>query len=684
MNVQKPGAFARIKNYIKADPFILVIALFFAIFAVYWSEVSILKFYALHASIFDLGLAMQNAWTFMYHPLLFYPNMILWVIFPVFLPQSFPLILAFQAIFITMGVFPVYGIAKHMLKAKLPAFFIALSYLLYPYLAGMYWFDFHYQALFPTLFLIGYYLYLKTRYKTAFVILILAGLTRYPYIFFIILLSFLMLIESGYLLKYKKSEFDSKRLRFEASLFFAAFIVFILSYIGEAGTATITQSMTGNAHFMGGLFFSGIDFKLFVLYILFIPLLGLPLFSRRFVLMLAPFIFVLFSANYWAYLFPDFLHLQYGPLIVPFLYLGTIDAIQRIFEKRDYKKEKKLLKRLKSVFSDPRVKVAATILIFMILFATVYQPYGPLNEYSMTNYDEAQNTAVNWTNFNNLEHIVSLVPKSDPYVLTQNNIPELYPRALLPGTYYNSLMDLQFMDFSDNITASNHYLNTSSGLVNARIDYVLADLNSPLYLSTTPSMYDFTSILYGSEQYGIAGEASGFVLLERNYTGPIKYYAPLTTSYNYTQLYPGNDTRLWHGALVANNTQNETLWSTPAMNLPPGEYNVTIEVRSNSSLPSNLIKVQASAFGVPLISSVTVKSIASTWENITLKFILYNFYTSVKISAYSVHWSGSISVKNVVVHESVPFSRFGQFFAVNNDTMIAVTEAMGKVEHNEY
>jgi len=677
MNIQRRDTFARIKNYIKEDPFILIIALFFVIFSIYWSYISIMKFYALHASIFDLGLAMQNAWNFMYHPLQFNQNMILWVIFPVFLPQSFPLILTFQAIFITLGVFPLYGIAKHFLNAKLPAFFISLSYLFYPYLAGMYWFDFHYQALFPTFFLIGYYLYLKEKYKSSFVLFILAGLTRYPYIFFIVLLSFLMIIESIYKMKYKKEDFNIKRLKFEALLFFAAFIVFILSYIGEAGNATIAESMMGNAHFTGGSIFSLLDYKLFVLYILFIPLLLLPLLSRRFIVMLLPFIFVLFSANYWAYLFPSFLHLQYGPLIVPFLYLGTIDAISRIFEKKDYKKEKKFTKQLKCAFSDKRVKVSATILILMLLFAIVYQPYGPLNKYSMTNFDVSQNTSVNWTTFNNLERIVSLIPKNDPYVLTQNNIPEIYPR-IPPGQSYSNVMDIQFMDFFDNITADNHYINTSSGPVNMRIDYVLADLKSPSYLSTTPSMYDFMSILYGSGKYGIVGEASGFVLLERNYKGPIKYYVPTTYIYDYNDLYPGNNTKLWNNALIANNTRNETLWSTPLINLPPGEYNVTIQVRSNSSLPSNLIKIQVKAFNVPLISSVTIKNISKDWENITLKFTLYNFYAFVQFSAYSVKWSGSLSIKSVIIHESKPFSEFGQFYPDKNALSLSENMEVGK------
>ncbi|MEM4058751.1 MAG: DUF2079 domain-containing protein [Thermoplasmata archaeon] len=89
---------------------------------------------------------------FIHHLLQFYPNLILWVIFPVFIPQSFSLILAFQAAFIIAGIFPIYGIVRYYLKLKGAAMLIAISYLLYPYLSGMYWFDFHYQALFLTIF----------------------------------------------------------------------------------------------------------------------------------------------------------------------------------------------------------------------------------------------------------------------------------------------------------------------------------------------------------------------------------------------------------------------------------------------------------------------------------------------------------------------------------------------------
>ncbi|MEM3592961.1 MAG: hypothetical protein QXW67_03665 [Candidatus Micrarchaeia archaeon] len=485
-------------------------------------------------------------------------------------------------------------------------------------------------------------------------------------IFFIILLSFLIIIESLYNMRFKKPQFNINIMRFAAILFFAVFIIFILSYIASTGTTSISQSMTGNAHFMGGTFFLGINFKLFVLYILFIPLFGLPLFSRRFVLMLAPFIFVLFSANFLGYMFSAFVHLQDGPLIVPFLYLGAIDSIARIFEHHE-NGNTKLFKRSKILITEPRFKVAAAILVLRGLFALVYNPYGPLNEYSMTNFDVAENTAVNWTTFNNLEHIVSLIPRSDPYVLTQNNTPEIYPRALIFSTYHNSVINIQDMNFLNNITANDHYFNTWSGLVNGRIDYVLADMNSPQYLSTTPSMYNFMSVLYGSGQYGIIGETLGFVLLKQNYTGLIKYYSPDNHYFSYAELNVNTSTKVWDYALASNDT-NWSLWFTAPLNTPLGIYNVTFQISANSTLFNT--KVKASAYRVLFIESQKISILPGSWTNITVKSILSNFYTSFQITGYGEHSNGSLMLRSINVQEIKPFPEFGKFSMIIENASI--------------
>ncbi|MEM0309583.1 MAG: hypothetical protein QXJ93_01735 [Candidatus Rehaiarchaeum fermentans] len=485
-------------------------------------------------------------------------------------------------------------------------------------------------------------------------------------IFFIILLSFLIIIEILYNIRFKKPQINTNTMRFATILFLVALIIFILSYIALARTVSILQSMTANAHFTVGILFSNTDFKLFVLYILFIPLFGLPLFSRRFALMLALFIFVLFFANLWEYLFPAFVHLQYAPLIVPFLYLDAINSIVRIFEHHE-NSDTKLFKRFKILVTEPRFKVKVAILVLRDLFTFGYNSYGPLKEYSMTNFDLGENTAVNWDTFNNLEHIVFLIPRSGPYVLAQNNISEIYSKALIPGTYYNSVIDIQDMNFLNNITANDHYFNTSNGLVNTRIDHVLAEMTSLQYLSITPSIYNFTSVLYGSGQYRIIGKASGFVLLKQNYTVLIKYYSPDNHYFSYAELNVNTSTKVWDYELVFNDT-NVFLLSTAALNKPLGIYNVTFQISANCTLSNT--KVEASAYGVSFIESQKISILPGSWTNITVQFILSNFYTSFQITDYGGHSNGSLMLKSINVQEIKPFLEFGKFSMIIENASI--------------
>ncbi|MGB9762725.1 MAG: DUF2079 domain-containing protein, partial [Minisyncoccia bacterium] len=498
-------SFNRLRSCIEGDPFVIIIVISFIAFSIYWSYISIMKFYSLDAYVFDLGLAMQKAWGFMLYPFNIYPNMILWLIFPLFIPKSFLLILIFQAIFITMGIFPLYGISKHLFKERLSSMLIALSYLFYPYLSGMYYFDFHYQALFPTLFLFGYYFLIKNKYKSSFVMFILAGITRYPYILFILLLSIVLLIENLYSMKYKKSDFQISRLKFSFSLFFISLIVLIL--FNPSNNLNIHSGLLANAHYSGGSLFNIIDNKIFVLTIIFFPFMGLPLFSKKFIILYLPFIYLLFFSNFWGYTFPIFLKLQYGPLIVSFLYLGTIDALSKIFNKKGNFTEKKKDHRLKTILKNKRLKIVSIILILLVLLDLTYTPYGPLNIYSETNFNINSVTSVNWTRFNDLEHIVNMIPKNDPYILIQNNLPEIFPiYNILP--YENSTLTPALYTFLKNSTINNIYMKAPSGHVyRIKIDYVLLDVNSIWYTAKNGlSMYDISKLLYGSGKFGIMAE----------------------------------------------------------------------------------------------------------------------------------------------------------------------------------
>ena len=142
--------------------------------------------------------------------------------------KSYVLIVVFQELFITIAVFPLYGIAMHILKKKHLALMISVAYLIYPYIAGLYWFNFLYASLFPTLFLIGYYLYLKSKFKSAFVIFLVSGLTVFPYMLFIILLSAILIIESIYHKKYIYESFEPVKFRFSMYLIIISAAIFLI------------------------------------------------------------------------------------------------------------------------------------------------------------------------------------------------------------------------------------------------------------------------------------------------------------------------------------------------------------------------------------------------------------------------------------------------------------------------
>ncbi|MEM3455637.1 MAG: hypothetical protein QXT72_03665, partial [Candidatus Micrarchaeia archaeon] len=68
--------------------------------------------------------------------------------------------------------------------------------------------------------------------------------------------------------------------------------------------------------------------------------------------------------------------------------------------------------------------------------------------------------------------------------------------------------------------------------------------------------------LYGSGEYGLVAEASGIVLLERNYTGPMKFYYPSNAYYSANQLYVWPDGyRNNNLVLVPNYTNKNDQWN---------------------------------------------------------------------------------------------------------------------------
>lgn len=189
--VRWPGRWVgRNLAWVRHDRFFLALIGFWLVYATYWSTLTILKFYAGNATVWDAGSYMERLWVFSHFPIdstasgwiatVGQPTQL--VLSPLSLPRSYPLLFAFQSLALGAGALPLYIIAVHELHHRLPALLVSLTYLTYFPLAGANWFDLHFQVLFIPLFLAGYALYLKGRYRTSLALLVLGGAATNPYL----------------------------------------------------------------------------------------------------------------------------------------------------------------------------------------------------------------------------------------------------------------------------------------------------------------------------------------------------------------------------------------------------------------------------------------------------------------------------------------------------------------------
>ncbi|MDG6927809.1 MAG: DUF2079 domain-containing protein, partial [Nitrososphaerota archaeon] len=590
-----------------------------------WSYITVMKFFAMNTNVFDLGLFMEYGWIVLHqvHTVssFFYwfsYNGIIYVVSPITQLDSYPAVLVFQSAFIGFAVFPLFGVARHYLHDDVSALLISASYLVYFPLVGVNWFDAHYQALFPTLFLLGYYFYTKERLAPSAVFFILSSMVRYPYFIFAFL--FALIVLGGQLLK--RRNMDARKVWF--SLIIIAFGLFItaLFYLFYSHGAFATNALGTVRLSSAGTNISEAKFETLVLF--FLPLLFLPLLSRKWVIFYVPFFYLVFATNFWGYLYPNVFALQYPAGIVPFLFLGTIDGVVLIGRSR-------------------KRAVSAMVLIAVVAFALAYEPYGPLNGSSGIDYNFKQQISANMGLYNEMNRVISLINKTDPYVLFQSNIPQVLPRPL---QYVRTPLITNLQEVTYNFM--HIYPNGTS--VPVRVDYVLSDPYSGwYYFNQAPpynaSMYDFVRELYNSTDYGLLAEASGIMLLERNYTGSVKYFAPLDNSFSTSQMLSAG---LQKGDLFNyTNLDNKNFkieWYGPYATLYPGTYTATYWLYTTSNSSPILLQVTAEGGTVTLVSKMlepgTLKQ--GEWNRVNLTFYSDGILTGAEFRGLIAGYSGTL------------------------------------------
>ncbi len=619
-------------EYLRKDYYFDFLILFFVFMSIYWSHISIEKYLSLNASVWDLGVAYLTGMQFLHDPLnpfiLIYHS-ILFLIFPVFLSFNMEYIIIFQDVSVLFGGIVLYLISKEVLKNKPASLIFSMAYMLYPPLTGIFWFDFHYQAFFIPFYFLGYYLFIRKMYKSSIFFFIFAGLSRFPYILLVVLTGFIFFLEEYFKLLMKR-EFSEKKLLYSLILFLISLSILLISYIGIKyifGGGNLLNVLQNEAHYTG-INNTILDYRIFMLFIVFFPLMGLPFLSKRFLLLYLPFLYITLWISYWGVVFPGFLHKQYSSLYVPFIFIATLEAIREYIKDDDRKIVFKNLD-FTEILSN-KTRITAVILILTVLSGLVYQPWGPFNELSLTDFHVNEKLNVNMERFDALMKIINVIP-SNASILVQNNLPQVYMKV-----YDLNVITSGMSLFSQNFTYGNEYVKNGSSWTKYNFNYILMDIDSIdyyidfNYISLT--MYNISNRLFESNHYGIMTSYDGLVLLKENYYGKPLIYKGIYENIN------------------VNQTLKNKYINAYNLNLTPGIYEIKLYGKFNQT--SN-ITLYNSLNSHTKISKCTFNDSYEEEFIFSLKYFISGGYLSINNT-------NSTYIKNITIEELQPISYYNQ------------------------
>ena len=604
---------------------ILIFIGFIAYFTI-WTFISLMRFYSLHAYVYDLGYKMQLGWFSLYHPyfggITDISHLIVYIFFPIFLFRSYPLMLSFQSFFIGLAVFPLYLIIKIKTNRNGMAFLVGLSYLLFPLNIGLNYYDFHFMMFFPTLFLFGFLFFIRGNYKLSTFLFLLSGLTTYPFLGYILIFSLVSLIEVE--IKKKRDlqqHLVSREQKFLILLLFVSIgILAIQYYIIGIGSNMLSKNPTTPVDLLAGINTKVIT----ILFVIAISCFSIIL-RPKWLIYLFPYFFLVFYSNNYVFEFPRIMEFQYAPLVTPFIFLAISDTLSISLDS-NHRVEPENKRKLKLMQHRHFAPIMAVMLVIIIATSSIYfNPLSPINEKSQINFNFYSKDIPNLTIYNNLEKMISLVPTNNPYLMVQNNMPEAYPRPFYPDV---GILSVGGGGIAYNSSTNSLYVyNTTSGWERANIQYVLYDPLSqwafidgssisgllPVNNSTFQNMYNMVFELLASGKYGILAEANGMILLERGYFGPLKFYVPFNDCFTSA----GNNLLgLWHG--------------TKYTYISPGNYTIKLIYKIVRGYSGNISISGYGNFGqVPIFS--TVKYI--NYSKSSLMVLSYNF-TEKYVYAY--------------------------------------------------
>ena len=640
-----------------------ILFLIFVVIVIIWYDVSTFRLYNIYAAVYDLGIAAERIWLPLHSAIgirglaynIFYGSIIPYILSPLSILNSLKLLLLVQTLFIWASVFPIYAIARKKKLSPLVSILISISYFFYFPLAGLNFFDFHMQAFFPFFFLVAYAFYIYDFRILSLLFFVITALTKFPYDIFVTLFG----IEEIFFYFRNNTEERKRQLLIPAIILIVSAASFIagemLSLAGPHNFLVFTHSSTTAVFPLGSL--------MLTLFLIFGSVIFLPLYSKRWVVFFIPYIALSAITRNSIYYFPDIFQDQYSALFIAFIFLGIIDVVAHRAEHvvpkyiSDTKK-----KRYRFQIPIP-TRTVLTVLIILILMSMAFQPWSPvIKDNSYTNYYYSTNPYDNHNTYRYLSEEANLIPKTNPYVLVPNNIPEAYPRSLINGPYSIGELVMGFPSpVFENITVQDAINNTfpyiawNGTVVNIPLDYAWGTLTDAVFYSDSgyQSMFDIMQIMLESGKYGVMAEANGTIVLQRGYTGPPALYVPM--NHFLSPDTGSSDTRftIFNDSYDFDNVSSGGIMWYGGTMYPPGTYINTLNFSLSKDFNGNISIEEV--LNNSIIASKYINANATRDNRVKISFeqIFYN----VEQSGYcyfiieSNGFRGEISFNGVLVTE---------------------------------
>lgn len=559
------------------------------VYSIGFSGYSILRYRALRATYWDLGLYNHSFWTLLYGGRLLTASSLFFAghISPLLLAfaplyavlPGPPTLLVIQSFALGLAALPIYLLIHDATADRKVATLISSAYLLYAPLHGVNAFDFHVVALFPIVLSSALLFWRRGNWHAYYVCLILAAAIQE---FAPVLIGAMGL---GSLLQ---GLVDHRR-RIPRTLVFHIVLTIVIAIgaaLFEVGVARLVAQTdySGNParyylggglrsitppvgsvlevpgyllrHPVAGLLSLFADFRAKVHYLLEISatLMFLPILAPPSLIPVVAWVGLAFLTKYEPYYS---IYFQYSAYVIPFIFSAVGSSLEKL------------------AMPSHAMRRISVCLFFVTLIASSYLSIlSPLNPYNGNSQNFLQS---NWwptrtAHQDIMDRVAAFVPR-DGLLMTQNDIGSITSGRRdiwVPGLRHTGQLP----------------------------DYILVDLSSIWFYRPNDTSYTEWYQLHPllanptqNAQYGVYAYADGVLLYKRNYEAPPALFEPYNATFNYNQLSTLSGTVIKDkssssGRVLASLHQNSTVfWFGPPVMLPPGTYNVTYTLKIGS--PSN-------------------------------------------------------------------------------------------------